>query len=123
VTYLIMAFGLLIIIGSMAVLIRPRYVFDQFRTYRDSQGLQVIAVAVRFVMGIILILAAGQTRFPVIVAVLGWLSIMAALALMVIGRARFQRLIDWALSLPSASRRAAPIAGIVLGSFLVFAAA
>ena len=54
-----------------------------------------VAVLARLAMGAALILVAADTRFPDVFAVLGWIAIVAAVALPVVGRQRLLKFIAW----------------------------
>lgn len=119
--YAILFFGVLIAFGSMILLIRPIIILNFFAKYGESISLHVFAVAVRLVAGAALIIGASGSRYPLVLLVLGWLFIIAALVLGVIGRARFKRIIKWARELAPRARYPAGVTGLLLGGFLIHA--
>lgn len=119
--YIILLFGVLIALGGVVLLVTPETVFNLFRKHADSAGLHLFAVIGRIVVGIVLIVGAPGSRFPVALQVLGWISIAAALTLGAIGRARFRRLIQWALELAPLLKSLAGCLAILFGGFLVYA--
>jgi len=89
---------------------------------RVSTGLRLTAGVVRIALGACLVLAAGQTRFPMVVAIFGWITLVAGIALLLIGNTLLQRVVGWFSSrLAPLWVRVAGLAGIALGAFLVFA--
>jgi len=52
--------------------------------------------------GVVLLLSlSGASRYPLAIEIIGWVSIIAAMFLSIIGRDNFKRLMSWALSLKS----------------------
>ena len=78
------------------------------------------AVGVRLVLGLALILAASQSRFPLTFTVLGAITLVAAVALPFVGRERIVRLLAWFGRLPPAAIRVWLLFGIAFGGFLVY---
>ena len=54
-----------------------------------------LAIAVRLAMGIALIFAAPESRFPLAFLILGWVAIAAGVAVALMGRQRLRRFINW----------------------------
>ena len=79
-----------------------------------------LAVIVRLLLGLALILAAPESRFPSIFQILGWIAIGAAVGLVFVGRARLRRFIAWFGRFPQAVVRLWLVFGIAFGGFLVF---
>ena len=80
-----------------------------------------VAVTVRLVLGSALIIVAPVSLFPMVFHVLGVIAIVAAIALLLMGRERIRRFIAW-----WSERSSAPIVrmwllfGIAFGGFLVY---
>ena len=120
-TNVILLFALLIFVAGIIVLFDPEIIFGAIRGNLDKPGLQVVAIVLRLVLGILLIEYAPVSRFPLIIEILGWLSIAAALTFMLIGRANFLRLMNWALSLLKPYGRIGGIFAAAFGGFLFYA--
>ncbi len=120
-TDIIIIFGALILIAGIVILLRPEIIFGFLRTKLDKPELQVLAVAVRLVLGILLIDQSNASRYPFVIEIIGWLSIVAAVLLGVMGRHNFKRLMFWALSLVRTYGRVAGVLATAFGSFLVYA--
>ena len=78
------------------------------------------AVIVRLLLGALLIFAAPDARFPVVFKVLGWLSIIAAILIPLLGRTLLDRIINWFTALPSLLVRFWLLFGIAFGGFLIY---
>ena len=120
-TNVILLFALLIFIAGIIILLDPEIIFGVIRDNLDKPGLQVVAVALRLVLGILLIEYAPVSRFPLIIEIFGWLSIIAAITFILIGRANFLRLMNWALSLLKPYGRTGGVFAAGFGAFLFYA--
>ena len=120
-TNVILLFSLLIFIAGIIILFDPEIIFGVLRDNLDKPGLQVMAVVLRLVLGILLIEYATLSRFPLTIEVLGWLSIAAALTFVLIGRANFLRLMNWALSQLKPYGRIGGVFAAGFGAFLFYA--
>ena len=78
------------------------------------------AVVVRLLMGAALIVAAPVSRFPVVFEILGWIAIVAAVALILIGRERIAALIAWFVRCPAWFIRLWLLFGMAFGGFLIY---
>jgi len=116
-----MLFGLMICLAGAIIIYNPEIIFGIIRDNLDKPGLQVPAVVLRLILGILLIEYAPLSRFPLTIEVLGWLSIAAAVTFMLIGRANFLRLMNWALSLLKPYGRIGGIFAAGFGAFLFYA--
>ncbi len=50
-------------------------------------------------LGVTLIFCSAQSKFPIALQVISWLSLVAAIILALIGRQRFKALITWAVNI------------------------
>lgn len=80
------------------------------------------AVTVRVVLAVALLLAASASRWPVLFQVLGWLTLAAAVAIPLLGRARITSLLDWIRGVHPVIVRLWLLAGLLFGGVLLFGA-
>ena len=118
---LIIIFGALTLLAGIIILVNPATLFGLFARHIDELWLQVTAVVVRLVLGVLLIVQSGISRFPVVIDIIGWISIVAAVFFAVIGRNNFKRFISRALSLLEPCGRAGGVLAAGFGAFLVYA--
>ncbi len=121
--YLIIAFSTATIIAGLIILINPEIIFGLLRRNLESLSLHVLAVVVRIILGLALVVCAAASRFPTAVLVLGWVSIVAAAVLAIVGRKNFKRLMSWALGLTPYLGRIGGVLAILFGTFLIYAVA
>ena len=120
-TLLIIIFGALTLLAGIVIVINPEFIFGFLRSNLDKLVIHILAVVVRFVLGILLIYQSSLSKFPLIIEVIGWLSIVAAIILAVIGCRNFNRLMSWALSLSMPFGRVGGVFAVGFGAFLIYA--
>jgi len=119
--YIVILFGTAILVAGIIIVINPESVFGLMRRRLDSLGLHILAVVVRIIIGVALIMCAAESKYPTTILLLGWISIVAASVLGIMGRTNFRRLMSWALNLKPSFRRIGGFAAILFGAFLTHA--
>lgn len=117
----IIVFGALVAVAGVIIIINPELIFGFLKQNIQKTSLHITAVVVRLLLGVLLISSADVSRFPLVVEVLGWLSIVAALVFAAVGRRNFIRLMSWALSLSQPLGRLGGVFASGFGGFLVYA--
>lgn len=120
-TTFIILFGALTLLAGIVILVNPEIIFGFLSKHREKTGLQVLAIAVRLVLGALLVYQSDASRYPLVIEVIGWLAIVAAVIFSVIGRRNFRRLMSWALSLNKPLGRAGGFIAAAFGAFLIYA--
>ena len=120
-TIFLLVFNALIVVAGIAILISPNVFFGLLAKYKGTLMIYLAAALVRLVLGIALIIAAPASKFPLVLELLGWFAIAAAAFILLMGRKRFDSLIEWALGLAGKIGRAAGLFAIGFGGFLVYA--
>ncbi len=119
--YIIMLFGTAIIVAGIIIAINPETVFGLMRRKSESLGLHILAVVVGIILGAALILCATESKYPTTILIIGWISIVAASVLGIIGRPNFRRLMSWALRFAPSFGRIGGFFEILFGGFLIHA--
>ncbi len=120
-TVLIIIFGALNLLAGIVIVINPEVIFGFLRNNLDKLELHILAIVVRLVLGVLLIYQSNVSKFPFVIEIIGWLSIVAAIFLAVIGRRNFNRLMSWALSLVKPFGRFGGVLAAAYGAFLIYA--
>jgi hypothetical protein len=120
-TILIIIFGALTLLAGIVIVINPETIFGFLRKNLDKVELHILAVVVRIVLGVLLIYQSRISEFPLVIEIIGWLSIVAAIFLAVMGRRNFKRLMSWALSLAKPIGRVGGVIAMAFGAFLIYA--
>jgi len=118
---IIQFFGVLLIFVGIAFLINAELVYNWAEEHIGNKTAYISIIVGRLVIGILLILAAKESRYPGVIKFIGYLAIMAALLLIVLGHNGFQDLIT---SLIPKFRPYAPISGLMglaFGGLFIYA--
>lgn len=105
----------------MVIVINPQVIFGFLRNNLEKLSLHILAVVVRLILGALLINQSSISKFSLVIEVIGWLSIVAAISLAIIGRRNFTRIMSWALSLSMPFGRFGGIVAVAFGVFLIYA--
>lgn len=119
--YIIILFGIATIVAGIIIVVNPATVFGLLRRKLESLGLHILAVVVRIILGAALIICAAESKYPTAILILGWISIVAAAVLGIIGRPNFKRLMSWALNVAPSFGRLGGLLAILFGGFLIHA--
>jgi hypothetical protein len=95
--YVIILFSAATIVAGIIIVINPETVFGLIRKKSESLGMHILAVVVRIILGVALIMYSTESKYPTAILFLGWLSIVAASVLGIMGRTNFRRLMSWSL--------------------------
>ena len=120
-TKLIIIFSALTLLAGIVIFINPEVIFGYLRSNLNKLVIHVLAVVVRLIIGALLISQSSLSKFPLVVEVLGWLSVVAALSLAAMGRHNFHRLMLWALTFLKPYGRVGGIFAAAFGGFLIYA--
>lgn len=120
-TVIIIIFGALTLLAGIVIVINPEVIFGFLRNNLDRLELHILAVAVRIVLGVLLIYQSSVSKFPLVIEIIGWVSVVAAIFLAVMGRRNFNRLMSWALSLAKPIGRVGGALAMAFGAFLIYA--
>ena len=120
-TVLIIIFGVLTLLAGIVIIINPEAIFGFLRNNLDKLAVHILAVVARLVIGVLLIYQSSVSKFPFVIEVIGWLSIVAAIIMAVMGRRNFNRLMLWALALSKPLGRVGGVLAVSFGAFLIYA--
>jgi len=119
---IIVVFGIAVaLLGAMG-LVRPTGLIRFVETAWQSSTGFYLAVTVRVVLGVILIVAAPDCRFPDVVRILGIVSLIAAAVAAILGHERLRSFVEWWIGRPAGFIRGWSVAAVAFGCFLVYAA-
>ncbi len=113
------AFGAIIALIGLLLCVRPAWIHNFLAKYGEQSSLHIVAVISRLVLGAALVLTASMSQYPLIMYWLGWLTVMAAIGLALIGGERFARLLAWAQGLTARYGRIVGVLAIAFGVFLL----
>ena len=108
----IAAFGVLVIV-------KPALTHDWTRLFADKTGMW-IATSIRAVLALGLLAAAGESKAPVLLRLLGLLILIVAIAVPILGLDRHRRMIEWWLARPRLIEMLCGAAAFVFGVGLIY---
>jgi hypothetical protein len=117
----IIIFGALTLLAGIIIIVNPVKVFSLLNKHIEKLELHILAVVIRLILGGLLVYSSAVSRFPLIIEIIGWISIVAAVFFAVIGRNNFKRLMSWALSLQKPFGRFGGFLAICFGALLIYA--
>ena len=120
-TTLIIIFGALVLLAGVIIVINPEIIFGYLLKNLDRLAIHILAVLVRLIIGALLVSQSSLSRYPLVIEILGWLSIVAAVSLAVMGRHNFHRLMSWALKILKPYGRVGGVFAAAFGGFLIHA--
>jgi hypothetical protein len=118
--YVVSLFGVLIALIGVVGIVFPGSLIDVIGGWKGRSRF-LTAVALRAVMGVVFLMAAPDTRLPVVIQVIGVIAIVAAVAILGLGQTRLDRFIGWWLACPPAVIRISALFAVAFGLLLVYA--
>lgn len=101
----------------------PRGLLRAVKAIMDADWGIYFAVIVRVILGAALIVAAPASRFPTVFLIVGWVAIIAAVAVISIGRQGLRRFVNWWIErFQPAGIRLWVLVALVFGGFLIYGA-
>ena len=113
--------GILFMLIGIAFLIEPEGVY---RWGEDNSGdikFYISVIVLRLVFWGVLILAAKDSKHPSVIKFIGYLAIIAAIFLIVIGHQGFQDIISTLIPIFKPYASVSGLTGIAIGGFLIYA--
>lgn len=117
----VLAFGVVICLVSLWGFVAPEKLWNLINGVMEKDWAIHVAVIMRLLLGAALIIAAPQSRFPGVMEVLGWIAIVAAIAILFMGRDRMKKFIAWFQRMTNTMVRVWLVFGFAFGAFLVYA--
>jgi len=121
-TWIVVFLGACVVGAGGYGLVRPEGLIGVVKAAWKTPAALPFAVGLRVALGIALLVAAPECRYPLAMQVIGVISLLAAAAGLVMGRARLDAFVDWWARRPPGFVRAWAVVAIAFGGFLVFAA-
>jgi hypothetical protein len=121
--WIVAGFGALVLALGLVGLVRPQGLVGFVKRAWATRGGLYLAVGLRLVLGIALLLAAARSKAPVALAILGWLSLLGAALVPIVGYARARAFVEWWERRPAAFVRGWSLAACAFGVFLAWAVA
>ncbi len=121
-TLVVALFGTTITVLGIFGLVRPGQLMRFVQTTWESSAGFYFAIGLRVVFGVVLLVAASESRFPQAFRILGIISLVAAGFAPFLGFARLQKFLQWWAARPPGLIRGWSLAAAAFGVFLVYGA-
>ena len=119
----VMILGLLIAAVGVFGLAAPARMAAIAGGMQFSEGLRYLAAYARMLIGIILFFAAYQMKFSVAIQILAMFSVLAGVIVLVMRRETMQGWVARVTTWPTGRLRGIGVIALVVGAFVVYAAA
>ncbi len=114
-------FGMLMILLGISLLIKPEIIFGWMENKTGNTSLYVFAIVVRLVLGMLFLVTAKESKYPGLIKILGYLFVIAAIILIVIGHENFRHFVVSIIPEFKPYASVSGILGIAFGAFLIYA--
>jgi hypothetical protein len=104
---------------GVVVIVKPALAHDLTRVFADKTGMW-IATAIRAVLALGLLAAAGESKAPMLLRILGLLILIIAIVMPILGLDRHKRIIDWWLARPRMTELLCGATAFLFGIGLVY---
>jgi len=119
---IIVGFGVIVAGLGIIGLVRPQSLLDMIERSWKSPAALYFAIGVRLFLGVVLVAAAPECRYPQVIRILGIVSLVAAAAGAALGRRRLTVFVDWWAKQSTGFVRTWCIFALAFGGFLISAA-
>jgi uncharacterized protein YjeT (DUF2065 family) len=116
---IIALFGVLICLAGLFILLAPQKFKNLMNSFAGQKRF-LFAIIIRIVLGAILLAEATNLKFPFAMKIIGAISIVAAIGILLIGRGRLDRIIDYWMRKPDNFLRSWSVFAIVFGAFFIY---
>ena len=110
--------GLVVVLGVAGVA-APESARAWFNSM-SGQSRFIAAIAIRLGFGMLLWYAAADLRWPYAMRILAAIAFLAAVGILIMGRDRLDRLVDWWLTRPDSLFRVSMLFAAAFGGLLVY---
>jgi hypothetical protein len=117
---LLVAFGVIFVLLGAGAAARPTGLMRLVRRLTVHTWLRLTVFLVRVALGVILILVAPASAFPLVLRIIGVLLIVSGTAVAVIGNQGVQGLMNWAFGLGPVAVVTGGISGMAFGALLIY---
>lgn len=112
--------GGLICLAGLFILVSPAKFRDLFNSF-TGQPRYLFAIIFRIILGAVLLWEAANLKFSLAMQIIGGISIVAAVALLLMGQDRMDRMVDWIMSkFTDKVMRAWSVLAFAFGGFLIY---
>ncbi|MDA1369659.1 MAG: hypothetical protein O2971_02710 [Proteobacteria bacterium] len=120
-TTIIAFFSAALFILSLILIITPDTLLDYIKEQVEVPGFRMTAVAIRIIGGVVFILAAEESRFPMVFLIIGVLALVAGFVIAALPRKTFIEMISRLANINSMLARLSGLGTLLAAWFLMYA--
>ncbi len=117
----IILLGILLMVSGIYWLINPEIVAGLIEGNLEKSSLYLAAIIGRLVIGILFLISANESKFPITIKVLGSMALIAAIVFIFIGHEGFTDFISSIMSIFKSYGRIGGLVCLIFGSFIIYA--
>ena len=117
----VILFGILLILAGLSLVVDPDIVYNFIIDKGENLWLYIVAIGVRLLLGFFLVKTASSARYPMVMRILGYLFILAAVIFIFMGREHFQDIITSLIPELRPFGRVGGLLSMAFGGFIVYA--
>ena len=119
--YFIIVFGFFIVLAGLLMMIDPKFIYYFLEQNSDSRWLYIVAIVSRVILGTFLILTAKQSKFPVVMNIIGFIALIAALIFLFIGQTNFTEFMNSVIPEVMPFARIWSLVAVGFGALMIYA--
>ncbi len=119
--FLIAFIGILMMLLSVMMIVNPDRWSERIVTFSEKPYFHPFEVLSRFIFGLVFIIFAEQTLYPVLMSVIGYVLLAVAAGLLILMPARHRRFATWSAHRFKKMFRPMALGSLIFGSFIVYA--
>lgn len=119
--YIIALLAVIICAGSMIGVFKTSQLVDMVRQVVITRPLRIAAIMARIIIGVVLIMVAAETRFPLTIVIIGGLVILSGIVLIFLNEEKIQSWLDRVLQQSLPVIRTILMVVSLFGLFLLYA--
>lgn len=113
--------GIFLLIAGLLLLIYPDLIYSWITKNSGTKLLYISATIGRFGLGMLLLFAAGNSRFPLAIRIFGGLSLIASVVFLLMGHEKFKLFLIDILPLYQSYALVSGLLSLAVGTFLIYA--
>lgn len=119
--FILIFLGIIMVMSGVGILIKPEVASEVFTDIKVDSSFYIGVIVFRLTLGFLFVWTAKLSKYPRVIAFIGYLAIIAALIFILIGHDGFQNFISEIIPLFTAQSQTAGLFIIIFGGFLIYA--
>lgn len=115
-------FGLLMVLLSVSMIVNPGRFARGIVTFSEMRFFHAFEIVSRIGFGVAALVGAGQTRFPAVMTVMGWVLVAVGVGLLLTPPSQHRRFAAWSAERFQRVFRPAGLLSLLFGLFILYAA-